>query len=352
MINIDSESFHKKHEYYTNNLYGTEELPHRYVFILTNKCNLKCKYCYQKKIDRYQYLSSRDWIEFSNQLPQYARVTLTGGEPLLYEGFRSVFSEIASKFSCNLITNGTLLNRELIDYLLSFPNFSALSVSIDTLNGDVRPLSVSQKRELENNLKYFVLRRNELQSQCILDIKTLILDENVDELLEICKYCADIIESDNHTIQFLKGSPIQHSDIMYDFNQIFEQPNPHIYKKFDSILKQIDKIKLCKKKSTKFFMHPTILNINEDKNVEELKVLNESFLNTEYFSSCKYPWSSIHINYDGNVFPCLSVPMGNIKDSQLIDIIKSPQFRLFKETIKKNGLVNACIRCGWLKKQV
>ena len=51
----------------------------------------------------------------------------------------------------------------------------------------------------------------------------MVLDENAKDLLKIHKYCVEELQCDTHAFQFLKGSPIQHSDIMFDFDKIFEK---------------------------------------------------------------------------------------------------------------------------------
>ena len=57
-------------------------------------------------------MTAKDWISFSRQLPPYARVTFTGGEPLVFNGFDEVFHEVATKFECNMICNGLRLTEK------------------------------------------------------------------------------------------------------------------------------------------------------------------------------------------------------------------------------------------------
>ena len=112
MDESNAEFLHKKHELLTEKIYNTPGmLPNRYVYILTNKCNLNCSFCFLERNSLSDSMKTKDWISLSNQLPDYARVTITGGEPLLFNGFKEVFSSIAEKYDCNIITNGILLNR-------------------------------------------------------------------------------------------------------------------------------------------------------------------------------------------------------------------------------------------------
>ena len=45
-------------------------------------------------------------------------------------------------------------------------------------------------------------------------------DENAKSLFDIHKYCVEDLKCDTHAFQFLKGSPIQHSDIMFDLKKV------------------------------------------------------------------------------------------------------------------------------------
>lgn len=353
-FDCNSESFHRKHEYYTEYLYDKEELPHRYVFVLTNQCNLRCPFCYQKKGKVDSILSKSEWISILDQLPKYARVTLTGGEPLLHPDFQEIFSEVAKRFQCNLITNGLLLNKEIINFLLSFDNFSVLSISIDSIKKKIRPLSSDQVQYLEEIFYYFLKTRDEIGSHAILDLKTLILNENSIELFDIHLYCTEKIQCDHHTLQFLKGSPIQHSDEKYNFCDLFPHQNLIHYENLKEIYSQLKKIQNYRCKShSKTFLHPVIISfMNEEENISRLEKLEYSPDWKNSFYSCKYPWSSIHINYDGTVFPCLAIPIGNLKEKSLNNIIKSEKFREFKRLLKEESLFEACYRCGWLKLKV
>lgn len=352
--NKKKQIFHYRHEVFTKIAYRFPFfLPDRYCFVLTNLCNLRCKNCYQEKRYKEDSLNKKQWIDLARQLPSYARVTLVGGEPLVFPGFKDVFEYVAERFSCNLITNGILLNEEIIDLLLSYPKFKVLAVSLDGLKQntmDVRRISEKQWERLEKMLNYFVNKRDKLGSDCVLEIKTLVVDENSETLYELHKYCVKTLRCDHHTFQFLKGSPLQHSDNMYDFSDIFKKSSAHVYKKFDVIKEQLEKIRDYNKKHNKFaFLHPKIGSLVSNRLLPDIDFINVDLHNKDIYKACKFPWSSVHINYDGNIFPCLAVSIGNIKEKSLKEIMKGEEYRRFLKAIKKHGTVEACNRCGWLR---
>ena len=142
MTKDNAQELHKKHEQLTDFIYENPEmLPARYVYILTNECNLNCSFCYMERNHREDSMTTSDWIKVSKQLPDYARVTFTGGEPFMFKGFRNVFSNVAEKYDCNLITNGTLLNHSLSNFMLSYQNFHILSISVDDIGNKIRDIN-------------------------------------------------------------------------------------------------------------------------------------------------------------------------------------------------------------------
>lgn len=93
-------------------------------FELTPRCNLDCKMCYvhlQKKQMHKDELSTQEWITLIDQACEAGMMyaTLTGGECLLYQGFREIFDYLQSRgILVTVLTNGTLLDEETVAWLL------------------------------------------------------------------------------------------------------------------------------------------------------------------------------------------------------------------------------------------
>ena len=91
---------------------------------------------------------------------------MTGGEPIVIKNFRKIFDHVASKFECNMITNGLLLTEDLIDFMLKYKNFKVLSISIDNENNALRKQANIQEekwdqkwRHVEKMMLYFQKRK-------------------------------------------------------------------------------------------------------------------------------------------------------------------------------------------------
>lgn len=344
------DEFHNKHEIFTEKAFNTPMLPDRYVFVLTNLCNLKCRFCFQKKKPIRDAMTAKDWMNLAKQLPDYARVTFTGGEPFVFPDFKDVFSYVAERFNCNIISNGILLTEEKIEYILSFPKFKVLSISIDNIGNTNRSVTPAQWDHLKKMLNYFIKKRDVINPDCILDVKTMVLDENAEDILNIYKYLTEELDVDTHAFQFLKGSSIQHADCMFKFKDILKKSDASIYTKFDIIKEQLELVRQYNVRNGNVsFLHPKVDSLVSKKPISNIDLLNNPDHVKGRYLPCKFPWSSVHINVDGTLFPCLAVSMGNVKKIPLIEIIKGEKFDNFRELIKKEGSVEACNRCGWLR---
>ena len=327
-------------------------MPRRYVFVITNLCNLKCTFCFQERKKRSDRMSTQDWLNVVEQIPRNSRITLTGGEPLVFENFDKIFVRANENNETNIVTNGLLLDNQKIEKLIYEKNFKILGVSIDTLGNVNRDFKKEQWETLVSQLKEFVKLRDQRGHEAALDIKTVILDENISDLFDIHKFMMENLKADTHSLQMLKGATIQHSDLMFDFQKINSDYEAYQYKNFDEFINQLNLIKEYDyKHDYKTYLHPSLINLNDEKKLkkEDLIYLNNKKHDPKHFSTCYAPWSSVHINVDGNLFPCMAVSMGNVKKSQLEEIIFSSEFKKFKNIIREKGTINGCNRCGWLK---
>ena len=111
-------------------------------FWVTNKCNLSCDYCYEsenKKCISMNKKLIRDSINFSfdylkNYLGEDIRIQIHGGEPFLeFERIKYMVGYIKNNFSNKvsffITTNGTVMNENIIDFIVNDLKF--ISISID-----------------------------------------------------------------------------------------------------------------------------------------------------------------------------------------------------------------------------
>jgi len=110
---------------------------------ITERCNLRCKHCYQDTFDSRHDLSPEDAKEvlanlftFLEETDRRLTVDITGGEPFLFPSFYEILetlnqSELVERIG--LITNGTFLDRKTIEHLSSYAKLSIIKISCEAV---------------------------------------------------------------------------------------------------------------------------------------------------------------------------------------------------------------------------
>ena len=127
-------------------------------------CNYSCDYCSQRFVERAPETSKKDIDAFMEKLEnlsfdkeQGLRIEMWGGEPLVYwktlrpltKALQEKFSSWEKKPSFLMITNGSLLNDEICDWL--YDNGFNVAISHDAMGQFVRgpdPLDEPGKKEI------------------------------------------------------------------------------------------------------------------------------------------------------------------------------------------------------------
>ncbi len=108
---------------------------------ITNQCNLRCRHCYQDDFSRKEDLNWEGLKKISGNIVSALRnwgakacIHLTGGEPLLKgELFPllEVLDPLPEVEELGIITNGILLNDEILDRLAAVRKFNTVKISLD-----------------------------------------------------------------------------------------------------------------------------------------------------------------------------------------------------------------------------
>ena len=336
---------------------GQAILPLRYFFELTHLCNLNCPYCYIGKNRLKEELSTNEWLDVIKQIPFYGFITLVGGEPLIRKDFSEILFACAKKTfgKVNVVTNGTLLEDKIADDIIK-SKMLLLSVSLDGWgkNHDKFRNKEGIFNTIKNNLENLNEKRKKKKSPLMIDIKTIVLKDNLEDILKLYEYATNS-KFEFLSISFLRNNNLKQNGTLYDsFDEIFYKPEYPIEKYFD--LEEFEKIyleiqKIKKFSKTKIRFAPKFDNDNPE---IELKAIKNFFNNPkkdikEIYYPCLYPYSNTIINPMGDIYPCLSYKMGNIKEQKLIDIINNPKYRCFRKNLKHSKIFSSCQMCCELK---
>ena len=337
---------------------GEAILPLRYFFELTYRCNLSCPYCYVGKERELPELSLEELKAVISQIPRYALISLAGGEPFMREDFSEILKCASKRVfgKVNVVSNGILLNERNIDIILN-ENTLLLSVSLDGW-GKIHDLNRCKEGIFDtimSNLDIFLTKRKKYKTMG--DIKTIVLHNNLEDIYKLYKYCTKN-NYEYFSISFLRNNNLKQNAILRpDFDSIFYEPQYNIRPYFD-VEHFIDVYKRMKalKSSTTIRFAPKfeggedgsvirkIKNFFAPKDPELLKRHPK-----DVYEPCKYPFSNIMINPSGDVYPCLSFKIANVKEKPLKEIFNLPAYKCFRKNLKVSKSFSSCQMCCELK---
>ena len=143
-----------------------------YTISLTNRCNLKCSYCYERHLNT-EYGSitpptMHKIMDFINQRNDAGTIYLFGGEPLLYKNEVKYFCENLKAKQFVITTNGTLLDEAFIKWCID--RGVIINMSHDGAECNERGVD---RELLDNNLKLLLRYQPETLVQLVYTKETL-----------------------------------------------------------------------------------------------------------------------------------------------------------------------------------
>jgi len=104
---------------------------------VTDKCNLRCKHCYAAGMGIGGSLDFETICRLVDQLVQVGGdfLAISGGEPLLRSDIKQILAYASEKLKVNLLTNGTLMDEEMAEFLSDLDVY--VQISLDGMSRSV-----------------------------------------------------------------------------------------------------------------------------------------------------------------------------------------------------------------------
>lgn len=322
-----------------------------HIFVLTNKCNMKCQYCQaqSKNTNKYGFMTkevAKKAVDIALQSPdQFLTFEMQGGEPLLnYETIKFIveYAEANKKkkrIFYSITTNGTLFTNEMIDFFAKH----SISVSI-SLDG---PSNVQQNNRPmingKNSYEYIEniipkLKQNKIFGGAVLTTTNYSL-----------KYWKEIIDTYLHfDISEIFIRPLTPLGFANDYWEQVGYKTADFLAFYHNILNYI--IEINKKGTRMREMHAMIFL---------RKILFQSSDNyMELRSPCGATVGQVAYYYDGNIYTCdegrmiaemgdNSFCLGNVDTHSYNDLIKCESCKaVCKASILEN--LPGCSDCVYL----
>ncbi len=301
--------------------------PHRAAFELTERCNLKCIYCYSEskpQVNGYE-MSTEEVFEVLEKLKNAGvlQIWIGGGEPLLRKDIVTIIRKMRNlNFYIYLSTNGVLLPQNLslakeISYLVD-----EIHISLDGPTPEIHNRLRGSYNIINEALE--LMGKFSMEGGAKLTVGTVITKSNMDKIEEIIERAIQVGAS------AWVWSPLH--------------PVGRGAKLWKEVLSKEDLIEL----------HYKLVDIIE-KYGKEIQILGyvpgvtplNIGVKTKRCGAVNY---YIDIRPNGDVYPCTYLRdkrfrLGNILHSSLEEILETPIARLLRKEIDEIPTIEVCNSC-------
>ncbi len=292
--------------------------PLRLTAILTNKCNLSCANCYEK--DQLNKpikgeLTLDEWTKIIQSLSRFTILDLVGGEIFLFKNLSQILSLCAKKsIFVSLTTNATLLNKDNIQNIFDF-KIHYLMISVDGLGVTHDRYRGKQNHfeQIVETLKLLIEKKKQKKLvRPFICIKFLIMNNNIHEMIDFIKYFEKLDGIDEIKFNFVTQKKYWNELVAFEnLEEVFvcsrdkyqfSKNSVEIFKNNLPFLK-----KMIKNSKVHIGFQPQLPNIE---NYIEFLQSKENFKT----GVCYIPRSNFTILSNGEIIPCLSYKLGNIRE--------------------------------------
>jgi radical SAM protein with 4Fe4S-binding SPASM domain len=166
---------------------------------ITNLCNLRCQHCYQEDFSKKEDLNWSGLKKISNnvlttlqQWDKKACINVTGGEPLLKRELFLLLDELNKKSlveELGVITNGLLIDREVVRRLSAFSKLKKIKISLDGADAKTND-EIRQKGTFEKVIQNISLIKEESRFEIV--FMFTLMKRNFRSLLSLIRLCQDL----------------------------------------------------------------------------------------------------------------------------------------------------------------
>jgi MoaA/NifB/PqqE/SkfB family radical SAM enzyme len=169
--------------------------PTKLIIEATLRCNLKCRFCFRDQSSVKELTTDEIKKIINNAGDSVKKIGLTGGEVFMRPDIFKILDFLREhKLFVGILTNATLLTKEMIDRLVMYDNLN-LGISMDGLehtHNNIRRHPKAFQRTL-NNIKL-------INKRIRVGVNTVITKDNIDEIVPLFSIIAPYIT--NYSVEF------------------------------------------------------------------------------------------------------------------------------------------------------
>lgn len=322
--------------------------PLRISVMTTYRCNLRCRMCFQREWHRRHgsegELDFDEMIAVIDQTPRWTLLTWTGGEPLVRPDMLEILRYAARRNPCNLLTNATLLDDEAIATLVD-SRVRLVGVSVDGIDAGHDAIRGRAGCFRQTVTAIRRLQDYKLRSRCrfpLLDIKTMILPENLTQLPQVADLAVRL-RADFLTLSLPFGN-LQFSPCAQQDLAAIAEPVRVDAEMDEALLRRQLQLIYDSQPHLRLRIYPAV-------DVDEVVRYFQNRVDLRRYRRCMLPWSHAWVSPTGQLFPCLSYEIGNLRSAGLKQLWNHERFRAFRREVKRWGLVPSCVGCCYMEQK-
>ena len=309
---------------------GNKIFPQHISFQLTEQCNLKCTYCYNKSSPSRKNHFSLEQIKYLFELLSKNGVSvieISGGEPLIHPNIYEIIKLSLHKFEKTVIlTNGVKITEDLIKLInKNKDKFLGFQVSIDGPNEEINNKIRQIKRTFKKTISTIkILKHNDLLKR----VTMVLTENNINYLEDTCRLMEKLGVSEfGFTIASELGRGSELTNISNNKRKSYKNIiRENYYDYLNNISKKYEHILLDEEEITRYA--PKNLHMN-----------------------CGAGWRSVAIIPNGKVKLCPlttnTVNLGNILKDDYFNIFNSQKNKILKNFSMDTYLETECRNCPY-----
>jgi len=333
---------------------GKKAPPHKVLIYPTNRCNLRCPFCFQR-LNPYDYskdLPKERWLELTKELCKMKVDIIQisgGGEPMMVPQTTLEMMRIIKKndVTGRIVTNGTLWKEDYVKEVVEM-GWDNVIFSLDGATPQVNDKSRGVKgafNKIVKTIKLFNWYKKKLGKDIpFLELSTVVSKINYFQLEEIIKLASSI------GINNITFEPVFVSNPQVENLKVTQREREFI----------ISKISEWKKVAESLGITTNLDAIFQVKDIEKTGKLKEKILNISKIKTqnpflkipCYEPWIWPKIEADGRVGPCSTIFLSDfckkevdVREKSFKEIWYGEEFNSFRKMIASGNLFDACANC-------
>lgn len=317
--------------------------PYKVDFFITERCNLKCRFCNFPFIGKKRYSEELTKKELHKIVDYCGKngvkiIGILGGEPFVRKELLVELMKKIKEYGIDgsIVTNGTLIDDKTICELVKI-EWDLIRFSIDgteKIHDLLRGKEGSFKLAVGTIKKLNKLKRKLKKTKPKIEMNTVLCNKNYKQLPDIINLASRL------ECNYVYILP------MIEFTEVSKELrilNKENVKKY---------LLRTKKISEKLKISTNINEIIKSELIQKSNKTNEIILpseriNDKSYTPCFQPWYTISIDALGNVTPCCNLTSvnENIRKKDLNEIWLGQQFNEIRDNMKNRKLPKECSHC-------